>query len=105
MDIGGDVVKHNETYLLKDNNALDNLTVSSTKLYPDRETRGHKHDGVDEVYIFTSGSGKIQLDDIAIPVKEGSVILIEGGVFHKVYNTSSLSNLDFICVLQGQRCH
>ena len=30
FDIGGEIVKDNETYLLKDNNLLNNLTVSST---------------------------------------------------------------------------
>ena len=32
-DIGGEVVKDNETYLLKDNKTLKNLVLSSTLLY------------------------------------------------------------------------
>ena len=36
-DIGGEVVKDNETYLLKDNKTLNNLVLSSTKLYRGQE--------------------------------------------------------------------
>ena len=40
MDIGGEVVKDNETYLLKDNKTLNNLVISSTDLKPQQSTRG-----------------------------------------------------------------
>ena len=33
-NIDGEVVKDNETYLLKDNTSLKNLVVSSTTLHP-----------------------------------------------------------------------
>ena len=38
MDIGGKVVKDNDTYQLKDNTTLDNLVVSSTRLHPNKST-------------------------------------------------------------------
>ena len=44
-DIEGEIVKDNETYLLKDNKTLKNLVLSSTLLHPGKETRGHAHDG------------------------------------------------------------
>jgi len=40
-DIGGVVVKDNDTYTLKDNTTLNNLVVSSTKLYKKQSTNGH----------------------------------------------------------------
>ena len=49
-DIGGEVVKDNETYVLKDNKTLKNLVLSSTELKPNQSTRGHKHPGQEEVY-------------------------------------------------------
>ena len=57
-DIGGKIVKDNETYLLKDNTTLKNLVVSSTKLHALKSTTGHKHDGQEEVYFFVEGIGK-----------------------------------------------
>jgi len=104
FDIGGDIVKDNETYLLKDNTALKNLVVSSTKLYAHRSTRGHRHAGQEEVYIFIKGSGQIELDHEIFDVKEGDTILIKDNVFHKVHNNTDFG-LEFICVFDGRRNH
>ena len=56
-NIGGEIVKDNETYLLRDNKCLKNLVVSSTLLLPGKETRGHSHAGQEEVYFFVDGKG------------------------------------------------
>ena len=44
-NIEGEVVKDNDTYLLRDNKTLSNLILSSTRLNPKKETRGHSHEG------------------------------------------------------------
>ena len=44
-DIGGDIVKQDERYVVKDNTTLKNLIVSSTRLNPMHSTSGHKHEG------------------------------------------------------------
>ena len=61
-DIGGDIVKDNETYLLKDNKLLNNLVVSSTLLHPFKQTNGHNHSGQEEVYLFVHGFGEMEID-------------------------------------------
>lgn len=104
-DIGGEVVKDNETYVLKDNKKLKNLVLSSTFLKAGQSTRGHKHEGQEEVYFFISGNGKMELDDKVIDVDPGSVVLIEDGVFHRVHNPSRTSALYFVCVFDGKRNH
>jgi mannose-6-phosphate isomerase-like protein (cupin superfamily) len=103
-DIGGEVVKDNETYLLKDNKTLKNLVLSSTMLHPMKETRGHKHEGQEEVYYFVSGSGQMHLDDEFVLVKAGDVVLIPDGAFHKVINDTD-EPLYFVCVFDGKRNH
>ena len=103
-DIGGEVIKDNETYLLKDNKHLKNLVLSSTFLRPGQSTRGHAHAGQEEVYIFISGAGTMELDSNTIDVEAGSVVLIEDGVFHRVHNPSN-GGLYFICVFDGKRNH
>lgn len=103
-DIGGDVVKDNETYVLKDNKTLKNLVVSSTALHGLQSTRGHKHAGQEEVYYFVSGTGEMELDDKKFTVQGGDVVLIEDGVFHRVHNTSN-TKLYFVCVFDGKRNH
>ena len=103
-DIGGEVVKDNETYVLKDNTTLKNLVVSSTDLKPHQSTRGHRHEGQEEVYYFVSGTGQMELDGRKFNVQGGDVVLIEDGVFHRVHNPNN-SPLYFVCVFQGKRNH
>lgn len=103
-DIGGEVVKDNETYLLKDNKTLNNLVLSSTKLYRGQATRGHKHDNQEEVYFFVQGTGVIIVDQEKFRVSAGDIILIPDGAFHQVINDGE-QNLTFNCVFQGKRNH
>jgi len=103
-NIGGDIVKDNETYVLKDNKTLNNLVVSSTELHGLQSTRGHRHEGQEEVYYFVSGTGEIELDDEKFEVQGGDVVLIKDGVFHRVHNTSN-TKLYFVCVFDGKRNH
>lgn len=104
-DIGGEVVKDNETYLLKDNKTLNNLVLSSTDLKPGQSTRGHSHPGQEEVYYFISGTGIMELGDEKFNVQGSDVVLIPDGVFHRVHNTQKHSTLYFVCVFDGKRNH
>jgi len=103
-DIGGEVVKDNEVYLLKDNKTLNNLVLSSTFLRANQNTTGHTHKGQEEVYMFVSGKGEMEIDGKKFNVREGDCVLIEDGEFHKVYNTGHLG-LYFVCVFNGKRSH
>lgn len=106
-DVGGEVVKDNETYLLKDNKTLKNLVLSSTKLYRDQSTRGHRHPGQEEVYFFVQGFGKMivgEEDSEAFTVSPGDIVLIPDGAFHRVINDGEM-NLIFNCVFDGKRNH
>ena len=102
-DIGGEVIKDNETYLLKDNKTLNNLVLSSTDLKPNMSTRGHKHNGQEEVYYFIKGNGTMELGDKRIEVDPGDVVLIEDGVFHRVH--ANEQGCYFVCVFEGKRNH
>ena len=102
FEIGGLVVKQDDRYVVKDNTLLKNLILSSTRLNPGKQTTGHKHAGQEEVYMFMDGQGEMLLDENRFAVKSGDIVLIEDGVFHRVYNTSE-SELYFICVFDGRR--
>lgn len=106
-DIGGEVVKQDDRYIVKDNTFLNNLIVSSTDLNPGKQTSGHRHAGQEEVYHFVSGSGKMIVDGDEykeFPVTAGDVVLIPDGAFHKVINNSD-EQLYFVCVFDGNRNH
>jgi mannose-6-phosphate isomerase-like protein (cupin superfamily) len=103
-DVGGQVVKQDDRYIVKDNTALERLVVSSTTLKPGKETNGHKHDDQEEVYHFVHGKGRMQLDDQTFDVYSGDIVLVKGGVFHKVFNTDQ-TDMYFVCVFEGKRSH
>lgn len=107
FDVGGQVVKDNSTYLLKDNRDLKRLVLSSTQLYPGQHTRGHRHAGQEEVYLFVQGRGQMIVgdeQDQPFPVAAGDIVLIPDGAFHRVINDSD-QDLIFNCVFDGQRNH
>ncbi len=102
------VVKSNETYDVIDNTKLNNLVVSKTILHEGKETTGHFHKGQEEVYIFTEGSGVMQVGEEKFLVSKGSIVLIPDGEFHKVWNTSNYkanNPLIFLCIFDGGRNH
>lgn len=104
-DIGGNIVKQDDRYIVKDNTTLINLILSSTLLNPGKETTGHKHVGQEEVYIFASGKGRMIVDGDTyneFSVAAGDVVLIPDGAFHKVINNGT-EPLYFVCVFDGDR--
>ena len=100
LDINGNVIRDTSVYTVIDNEFLNNLTLSKTILYPLQRTGGHSHDGLEEVYFFQSGTGRMQLDEEFIPVKEGDIVLIPAGAYHRVYNDMMDEDLEFVCVFQ-----
>lgn len=103
-DIGGEQVKDTDVYTLQDNNFGNNLTLSSTFLRAKKETNGHRHKGQEEVYMFVSGKGEMEVDHKIFPVGPGDVVCINDGEFHKVYNRGDVG-LYFVCVFDGGRNH
>ena len=107
FDVGGSIVKQDETYIIKDNKLLNGLVLSSTKLYRGQQTRGHRHPGQEEIYFFVQGWGKMivgEEDSEPFDVNPGDIILIPDGAFHRVINDGE-QNLLFNCVFDGKRNH
>jgi len=101
--ISGKNIKDDGTYLVKDNRDLSSMVVSTTLLYPGKNTRGHSHEDQEEVYIFTEGHGQMALEAQLFEVNAGDVIVVQKGVFHKVWNDSKYHDLKMICVFEGER--
>tara|TARA_R100000908_G_C3663543_1_gene89712 strand:- start:43 stop:375 length:333 start_codon:yes stop_codon:yes gene_type:complete len=99
------ILKKDKTYTLVDNTKLENLVVSKTILHPKKNTNGHNHVGKEEVYHFVSGEGYIRVGDETTDVRGGDIVLIPDGWFHKVWNTSEIEDLIFVCVFEGKRNH
>lgn len=84
-----------EVYDLK----LEHLTVSITYLHAGKETRGHEHGEVEEVYFCLSGEGKIQVGEETMPFSKDDIITIPMGTFHKVFNPSQ-KDLVFMAIFE-----
>ena len=104
-NISGRVVKSNDVYTVIDNTDLTGLVVSKTVLHPQKETTGHSHEGQEEVYQFVYGTGTMEVGPDKFEVSSGDVVLIPDGLFHKVWNTSLVEDLVFVCVFDGNRNH
>ena len=100
-EIGGEITKDNETYVLEDNNLLEHITLSKTTLKPNQSTRGHLHDDLEEVYFFTKGEGKMVLGEEEFDVKAADIVLIPQGKFHRVINDKNES-IEFVCVFENE---
>lgn len=105
-DIGGEIAKQDSRYTVIDNTTLNNLVVSSTDLKATKATNGHAHVGQEEVYSFIRGSGRMEMIDLngkkqVIPVKQGDMILIPDGWFHRVH--AGPKGIYFVCVFDGRR--
>lgn len=92
-------VKDNAQYVLRDNRDLKNLVVSETVMKPNQSTNGHKHEGLEEVYIFTGGSGAMLINYEMHIVSSGDIVSIPAGAFHKV--RSGPQGLTFISIFEA----
>jgi len=100
-NIGGEIIRDTHVYQVIDNKFLNHLTLSKTILHPLERTSGHNHDGLEEVYFFQKGNGRMQLDEEFFDVKPGDVVLIPDGAYHRVYNDSDSMDLEFVCVFES----
>ncbi len=92
------LVLDNERYKVYDLK-LDHLTVSVTELHPGKETRGHKHDEIEEVYFCKEGKGQIIVGEEAMDFEKGDVVTIPLGAFHRVLNPSK-KELVFLAIFE-----
>jgi mannose-6-phosphate isomerase-like protein (cupin superfamily) len=81
------LIRDTDVYRVYDLVELEHLNLSLTELKIKKATGGHSHEFVDEIYIFISGSGIMEVGKKKDKVKEGDLMLIPRGNFHKVYNS------------------
>jgi|SRR3989338_1016092 len=93
------LIRDNETYKVYDLPQLQNLTVSLTELYPQKSTSGHSHKEADEVYVFIHGAGTMEIGSRTQEVKDGDLVLVPRGDFHRVHNKGG-DNLSFWTIFE-----
>jgi mannose-6-phosphate isomerase-like protein (cupin superfamily) len=64
-------------------------SVAEATVPPGTETAQHYHRTTEEVYLFTSGEGRMRLGHGEADVRAGDTVVIPPGVRHKLWNNSS----------------
>jgi mannose-6-phosphate isomerase-like protein (cupin superfamily) len=65
---------------------------------PGEEIGEETHEDVDQFFRFEGGEGKVIIDGVGHPVKDGYAVVIPAGAKHNVINTSKQSELKLYTV-------
>jgi mannose-6-phosphate isomerase-like protein (cupin superfamily) len=66
-----------------------NQSLAEATVPAGAETEEHYHQASEEIYLFTSGSGRMRLGDEEADVSAGDTIVIPPGTRHKLWNTGT----------------
>src|SRR5215210_5242864 len=75
----------------------ENQSLAEATVPPGGETEEHYHGVSEEIYFFTSGSGRMKMGDEETDVAAGDTVVIPPGTPHKLRNTSSREPLKLLC--------
>jgi mannose-6-phosphate isomerase-like protein (cupin superfamily) len=67
----------------------DSILVGLNAFEPGQEHKLHAHAGLDKVYYVLAGQGLFLLEDCALPMKAGVMLVAPEGVPHGLRNTGS----------------
>jgi mannose-6-phosphate isomerase-like protein (cupin superfamily) len=66
--------------------AARHQSLAEATLSPGGETAEHYHPKAEELYYFTSGSGRLRLGEDEADVRAGDCVVIPPGTPHKLFN-------------------
>ncbi len=64
-----------------------NLQLVLMTIMPGDDIGEEVHDGHDQFFRIESGSGEVQIDDVATKIKDDDVVIVPAGAKHNVLNT------------------
>ncbi|MFT7512620.1 MAG: mannose-6-phosphate isomerase-like protein (cupin superfamily) [Candidatus Omnitrophota bacterium] len=98
FDPEGMPIRLESKLFLRDRMQLTGMEVSVNKDEPGTGmTFYHRHKQNEELYIFISGEGEMEVDGERFPVSEGSVVRVDPSASRAWWNTGS-SELYYVCV-------
>jgi mannose-6-phosphate isomerase-like protein (cupin superfamily) len=81
-----------------------NQSLAEATVLPGAETEEHYHQASEEIYLFTSGRGRMKLGDEEADVSAGDTIVIPPGTPHKLWNTGA-EPLKLLCCCSPPYSH
>ena len=77
--------------------AAENQSLAEASVPPGGQTVEHLHRTTEELYFFTSGSGRMRLGEDETEVAAGDCVVIPPGTRHKLWNLSDEEPLVLLC--------
>lgn len=74
-----------------------NQSLAKAVIEPGGQTVEHLHGRSEEIYLFVSGAGWMQLGEDTFEVASGQAVVIPPGIAHKLWNTGSRPLVLFCC--------
>jgi mannose-6-phosphate isomerase-like protein (cupin superfamily) len=81
-----------------------NQSLAEATVPPGGDTEEHLHRASEEIYFFTSGSGRIRLGHEEGDVTAGDTVVIPPGTRHKLWNTGT-EPLKLLCCCSPPYSH
>jgi mannose-6-phosphate isomerase-like protein (cupin superfamily) len=93
-------LEHRKSFITADGSSIRELaglpsgnasqqSLAEATIPPRGETVEHYHRTTEEIYLFTSGSGRMRLEDEEAEVRAGDMVVIPPGAKHKLWNPGS----------------
>lgn len=74
------------------------VSIARARIEPGVSTKAHHLKGIQEIYLISKGSGRVQIGNLqAIEVKEGDAVIIPSGTSQKITNIGK-ADLIFYCI-------
>jgi mannose-6-phosphate isomerase-like protein (cupin superfamily) len=87
-----------ERVLIAENYSAEDVSVAQARIKPGITTMAHHLDGVNEMYIITSGTGQVDVGNLeSTTVTKGDLVVIPAGVSQRISNIGK-TDLVFYCI-------
>lgn len=96
LNISGKIVSDTQSFIIKQNETLENLTLSSITL-KDFQSTPWCDDGHDRIYLAVSGFGTIEMDQTVYSISPRDIIFVDKSKKYKINNCFD-EQLYLICI-------
>ena len=87
-----------ERGLTTENYSAQDVSVAQARIKPGITTMAHHLDGINEIYLITSGKGQVDVGDMkSTKVTKGDLIVIPAGASQRISNIGK-TDLVFYCI-------
>ncbi len=87
-----------ERALIAENYSTEGISIAQARIKPGITTMAHHLDGVNEIYLITSGKGQVDVGDIKpTEVTKGDLVVIPAGASQRISNIGK-TDLVFYCI-------